>query len=156
MQINKVHQFLIIIVAFLAIGLLASSSWAQDGSLPLQHSEEEGDLRRCSQCHDTETGEFPYRRYEHTPLYGENHRLSAVGSQRVCEMCHQPSFCSDCHGAGTGLRPFLKNHGETRRRMPHRGDYLTRHRIEGRLNPGKCFRCHGRPKASAVCRPCHG
>jgi hypothetical protein len=149
------HTVFIFAIALLAGALLASSGWAQ-GQLPLQHPEEEGDLRRCSQCHDTERGAFPYRRYEHTPLFGDKHRLTAIGSQRVCEMCHQPSFCTDCHGAGAGLRPSFKRHGDTRRRMPHRGDYLTRHRIEGRLRPSKCFRCHGRPKAAATCRPCHG
>ena len=137
-------------------GLLAQTAWTQGALLPLKHPDEEGDLRRCSECHDTELGGFPFRRYEHTPMFGENHRLQAIGSERVCALCHQPGFCGDCHGAGAALKPSLKNHGETRRQMPHRGDYLTRHRIDGRLNPAKCFRCHGRPKAAKTCQPCHG
>jgi hypothetical protein len=26
--------------------------------------------------------------------------------------------------------------------MPHTGDYLSRHRIDGRLDPVSCRRCH--------------
>jgi hypothetical protein len=32
---------------------------------------------------------------------------------------------------------------------------LTRHRIDGRINPTKCFRCHGAPKTARSCTPCH-
>lgn len=136
--------------------VLVQTVWTQESLLPLQHPQEEGDLRSCSDCHETETAGFPFRRFEHTPLFGDDHRLAAVGSQRVCEMCHKPSFCGSCHGVGAALKPSLKTHGDTRRRMPHRGDYLTRHRIDGRINPAKCFRCHGRPKTAKTCIPCHG
>ena len=151
------RTLLIILSIVLSTGaMLTRNGWTQGKNLPLQHPQEEGDLRRCSECHDTETHEFPYRRFEHTPLFGDKHRLAAVGSQRVCAICHQTSFCADCHKVGAGLKPSMKNHGDTRRLMPHRGDYLTRHRIDGRLNPGKCFRCHGRPKAAVTCKACHG
>ncbi len=154
MPIRILH---ITIAASLFLGsFLVQTVRAQEGRLPLQHSREEGDLRSCTECHETEAGGFPYRRYEHTPLFGDGHRLVAVGSQRVCEMCHKPSFCGDCHGSGVSLKPSLKSHGDTWRRMPHRGDYLTRHRIDGRINPAKCFRCHGRPNAAKTCMPCHG
>jgi len=149
----------ITIIASLSLliwGVLAQTAWTEGYSLPLKHPQEQGQLARCSECHESEAGGFPYQRYEHTPLFGEDHRLTANGSQRVCEMCHRPNFCSDCHSPGAGLKPSLKNHGDTRRLMPHRGDYRTRHRIEGRLNPVKCFRCHGRPKTSKTCKPCHG
>jgi hypothetical protein len=149
-------SLIIVSIALFVGAMLAGTGWTQGEHLPLQHPPEEGDLRRCTECHDTEAHEFPFRRYEHTPLFGENHRLAAVGSQRVCAICHRTSFCADCHSPGAGLKPSLKGHGDTRRRMPHRGDYLTRHRIDGRFNPGKCFRCHGRPKMAATCKKCHG
>ncbi|MEJ2155692.1 MAG: hypothetical protein P8X96_10175 [Desulfobacteraceae bacterium] len=156
---NKItaRTFLLIFCSLLVASVVAAQrGWAQGKNLPLAHPQEEGDLRKCSECHETESNEFPFKRFEHTPFFGDTHRLTAVGSQRVCQICHRTSFCADCHGTGAGLRPSVKRHGDTRRLMPHRGDYLTRHRIDGRLNPGKCFRCHGRPKAAASCKPCHG
>ena len=131
-------------------------AWSQGSQLPLLHPQEEGNLGRCSECHEVEEGGFPFQRYEHTQLFGEKHRFAAGTGKRVCEMCHRPSFCSDCHGVGAGLVPFAKNHGEVRRMMPHRGDYRIRHQIDGRLNPARCFRCHGRPKSAKTCKPCHG
>jgi hypothetical protein len=80
-------------------------AWPQADWLPLKHPQEGDDLRRCSECHVSEPDGFPFQRYEHTPFFGNSHRLVAVSSQRVCEICHQPSFCSDCHGASGGLKP---------------------------------------------------
>jgi hypothetical protein len=37
---------------------------------------------------------------------------------------------------------------------PHRGDYLTQHRVDGRLDPASCFPCHGR-KNVGRCATCH-
>ena len=146
---------IVILALLLPAILLVQAAWSQGGRLPLKHPDEDGNLGRCSTCHVTENGGFPFRRYEHTPLFGESHSLQAVNSKQVCAMCHRPSFCSDCHSARAALKPSLKNHGDTRRLMPHRGNYLTRHRIDGRLNPAKCFRCHGRPKAQKSCMRCH-
>jgi hypothetical protein len=71
-------------------------------------------------------------------------------------MCHQPSYCDTCHGVGVELKPSLKNQTRTNRRMPHRGDYLSRHRIDGRMDPVSCLRCHANRKTAKTCRPCHG
>jgi hypothetical protein len=38
--------------------------------------------------------------------------------------------------------------------MPHRGDYITQHQIDGRINPAPCFRCHGR-RNNERCAECH-
>ena len=153
---HKTSLHISAVAGLLVIFFLVQTAWSQGDRIPLQHPQEEGDLRKCSECHETEADGFPFRRYEHTPLYGENHRFTAIGSQQVCAICHQDSFCSDCHGQGAAMKPSLKNHGDTRRAMPHRGDYLTRHRIDGKINPTKCFRCHGSPKAAKTCMPCHG
>ena len=148
---------LILLTGILLAGWLCVPVWSQESSgLPLRHPDEAEDMRQCTDCHDPQADGFPFQRYIHGPLYGENHRMTATGHQRVCEMCHQPAFCSDCHGLGQPLKPSFKNHGDPLRRMPHRGNYLTRHRIDGHLNPAKCFRCHGRPKTAKTCIPCHG
>ncbi|MDJ0783525.1 MAG: hypothetical protein QNJ22_16230 [Desulfosarcinaceae bacterium] len=124
-------------------------------ALPLVHPDEGDDLRQCLDCHDSEESDFPFERFSHGLLYAERHGGSARGHAAVCAMCHQERFCSDCHGIRPGLKPSLKNSTDTRRRMPHRGDYLTRHRIDGRIDPTACFRCHGSPKRAKLCAPCH-
>ena len=153
---HRTAPHIAVIASLLLAMLLTQAAGSRADNLPLVHPPQETDLRACSDCHETEAKGFPYRRYEHSALFGQNHGLAAVGSQRVCAMCHQPSFCSDCHGQGAAMKPSLKDHGDIRRTMPHRGDYLTRHRIDGRINPTSCFGCHGRPKAAKTCIPCHG
>jgi hypothetical protein len=71
-------------------------------------------------------------------------------------MCHQQSFCNDCHATYVELKPSIKNQDATYRRSPHRGDWLSRHRIEGSLDPTSCIRCHRNPKTATTCAPCHG
>jgi hypothetical protein len=52
------------------------------------------------------------------------------------------------------MKPNTKMGDRPDRRAPHRGDYLIAHRIDGRLDPGSCFRCHGN-KNDSRCRQCH-
>jgi hypothetical protein len=124
--------------------------------LPLAHPDDGEDLRQCLDCHDSDESDFPFERFSHGLLFGERHGGSARGHAAVCAMCHKESYCSDCHGLRQGLKPSVKNSTASQRRMPHRGDYLTRHRIDGRIDPTACFRCHGSPKRTKLCAPCHG
>ena len=45
------------------------------------------------------------------------------------------SFCSDCHAHREELKPSDKYKEYVTRDLPHRGDYLTQHQIDGRINP---------------------
>ncbi|RNC71449.1 MAG: cytochrome C [Desulfuromonadales bacterium] len=110
----------------------------------------------CIKCHGYKKEPIDFERYNHTPLFTESHRLVAYQDQRVCALCHEQSFCNDCHVTRTELKPSDKYPTENYRRMQHRGDYLSRHRIDGRLDPISCYRCHGNPKSSQTCQPCHG
>ncbi len=111
----------------------------------------------CTNCHDPEeNGNVPYERFVHGSFWADNHRQAAYQGERVCALCHQTSFCNDCHATNVELKPSLKNQTGTTRRMPHRGDYLSRHRIDGRVDPTSCFRCHGNPKSAKGCASCHG
>jgi hypothetical protein len=136
-------------------GWFVSNAAAGSMDIPLRHSDQGKDLRICSECHDSNDGKIPFNRIDHTKSFIENHGNPASQNDKVCAMCHSQSFCTDCHGAGVELKPSLKNHGESQRTMPHRGDYLTRHRIDGRIDPIKCFTCHGSPKSQRSCSQCH-
>ena len=110
----------------------------------------------CTKCHGFKKEPLDYERYNHTALFTDSHRLVAYQDERVCSICHSQSFCSDCHATRVELKPSIKNPTENYRRMQHRGDFLARHRIDGRVDPVTCYRCHGNPKSATTCQSCHG
>lgn len=142
----------IILMLFSTVTLAAAKD-----QLPREHPEKlpKGNPI-CTECHDPANDSITFKRFNHTLYFAENHRFEAYQSEDVCSMCHRESFCSDCHATDTELKPSIKNQSDTYRRTPHRGDYLARHRIDGRIDPTSCFRCHGNPKASERCARCHG
>ncbi len=148
------------LVTLLAILLLvaACTGLQSSFSLPARHptaTELTVSPTDCTACHER-GDELPYEHYVHTADWGTNHRQQAYQGEAVCAMCHQTSFCNDCHATRTELKPSLKNQTDTYRQMPHRGDYLSRHPIDGRIDPTSCFRCHGNPKSAKTCARCHG
>jgi hypothetical protein len=147
-----------LIVSILTVVLVIACASLESGyAPPPRHPEEDGeDLRNCLDCHETDEEEIPYDKFVHGMFFSDNHRQVAGRYGSVCTTCHRESFCSECHGVGIELKPSIKNQTENHRRMPHRGDYLTRHIIDGRVNPTSCYRCHGNPKSAQTCRPCHG
>ncbi|RJQ53354.1 MAG: cytochrome C [Nitrospiraceae bacterium] len=103
----------------------------------------------CSQCHTDE-----YAAMEHTADFSATHRIFAAQRQQACYLCHRESFCSDCHANKEEIKPSDKYKDAPERFLPHRGDYLNQHMIDGRINPALCFKCHGR-KNNERCRACH-
>lgn len=110
----------------------------------------------CTECHDESDSGVVFRRFNHTVYFADNHRSLARQRPEICSMCHQQSSCNDCHGVSTELKLSLRRQTDTYRRTQHRGDYLSRHRIDGRIDPTSCFRCHGSPKTAKTCVRCHG
>jgi hypothetical protein len=143
----------------LALGMAACAVLDSGMDLPYRHLAED-DLGEapttCTNCHDARGENLAFASFNHTASWGQSHRQQAYQQEAVCGMCHQTSFCNDCHATRVELKPSLKNQTETTRQMPHRGDYLTRHRIDGRVDPTSCFRCHGNPKSAQTCVGCHG
>ncbi|MBU0480080.1 MAG: cytochrome C [Proteobacteria bacterium] len=143
---------------FMGIFLIATAAFAlAKEPLPREHPEK---LPRgnpvCTDCHDAANDSISFKRFNHTLYFTENHKFEANQGSEVCSMCHRESFCADCHAADVELKPSIRNQSDTYRRTPHRGDYLARHRIDGRIDPTSCFRCHGNPKAAERCASCHG
>ena len=155
---NKRLLFILILLATLL--LVAACSGLKSSYTPPSRHLGEADLgekpKVCTNCHDARGEYVAYERYVHTADFGKSHRAEAYQGEAICAMCHQTSFCNDCHATRIELKPSLKNQTETYRDMPHRGDYLSRHRIDGRVDPTSCFRCHGNPKAANTCVRCHG
>ena len=152
-------SFVSMMILLASVLLVAACAGLQSNSaLPAKHpttAELGVEPKNCVECHERGE-ELPYARYVHTVDFGKNHRAEATQGEAVCAMCHQTSFCNDCHATRVELKPSIKNQTETYRSMPHRGDYLSRHRIDGRVDPTSCFRCHGNPKSARTCSNCHG
>jgi hypothetical protein len=113
------------------------------------HPQEVEGWPLCSTCHNEE-----YARFDHGADFGTAHRDAARQEQRICEGCHQVSFCADCHAEKEELEPADKRFGQPDVSSPHGGDYLTQHRFDGSLNPARCFGCHGR-RNDWRCVECH-
>lgn len=148
---------LILIISAL-LALLAACAATGKGWLFAHPSAETLGVRPklCTDCHQGEEP-LPFARFNHTPFFLENHRMEAYQYEQTCRSCHrEASFCSDCHAVRVELKPSDKNPTANDRRMQHRGDYLSRHRIDGRMDPVSCYRCHGNPKTSQTCVSCHG
>ena len=156
------HKRLLFFLAVLVLPLtllVACSSMESGWVVPAQHPPEAelGHNRpMCTDCHDARGEHLVFADFNHTPFFTQSHRNLAARSAQVCAMCHQQSFCNTCHATAVELKPSLRDQADTYRNMPHRGDYLSRHKIDGRLDPASCYRCHGNPKAARTCAPCHG
>lgn len=154
---KEIWPYLVYLIIFLT-SLAACATLKSNFNVPAKHPYEleQGIRPTCTECHDPRDANVDYQRFNHNVNWALNHRQAAYQRSEICAMCHQTSFCNDCHNTGIELKPSIKNQTENTRWMPHRGDYLSRHRIDGRLDPTSCFRCHGNPKASKTCVPCHG
>jgi len=110
----------------------------------------------CNECHEDEIRGVlkPYASFKHTHDFVKHHRLYAAREERLCARCHAGSFCNDCHANELEIKPPIKLGDRPDRELIHRGDYLSLHKIDGKLDPASCYRCHGRTN-NEKCIVCH-
>lgn len=132
-----------------ALGIIGAC--AATKSLPPTHPEKVSSAPRCSECHDAADWQ---NIYDHTPTFARNHGGAAARGRDICGSCHRSSFCDDCHAYREEIAPADKLADAPERMMPHPRNYILQHRIDGRLNPAYCFRCHGR-RSETGCSQCH-
>ncbi|MGE5894982.1 MAG: cytochrome C [bacterium] len=142
-------SFKIIIITALLIGIAALCSFAEYKSAVTRHPVEITSAPICSDCHTDERAVF-----NHTADYAKKHGLYASQKVNICEGCHSTAFCTDCHANKEELKPSDKYKDSPERFLPHRGNYIIQHRIDGKINPAPCMKCHGR-KNNARCKACH-
>lgn len=150
------HAVKIFGAALLAL-LFGCSAVSQTPSVPPKHPEDLPPGRvDCLECHkDVSTGALkPYATVRHSRVFINSHGTYARQGQNLCSSCHKPEFCQTCHAGREELKPNVKMGDRPDRMAPHRGDYLITHRIDGRIDPGSCFRCHGN-KSDMRCKQCH-
>lgn len=143
-------------VALLAL-FAGCSAASKTPSVPPSHPEEMPAGRvECLECHqDVSSGALkPYATFRHSRTFVESHGIFTRQGQNLCSSCHSPSYCQTCHAGKEQIKPNLKAADRPDLRSPHRGEYLFTHRIDGRIDPGPCFRCHGN-RNNMQCRQCH-
>ncbi|MBI5576725.1 MAG: cytochrome C [Deltaproteobacteria bacterium] len=148
-----------IVMAVAALVLIAGcSAVSKTPSVPAKHPEELTGWTKvdCLECHsDISTGALkPYASFRHTTAFVKQHGLYSRQGQNLCASCHGASFCQACHSRKEEIYPSTRMGDRPDLTLPHRGDYIALHPLDGRVDPGSCFRCHGN-KNDARCRPCH-
>lgn len=141
------RTFVLSIVTATSVVILFACATTQ--SLPAKHPMEVKGMPVCSTCHTDWRSSL-----DHRADWISLHQFRAAQQQRTCELCHAQSFCADCHANKEELKPSDKYKDSPERTMPHRGDYLNQHKIDGKLNPASCFPCHGRQN-NERCKTCH-
>ena len=144
---------------FLGATLITACSHilSTEQSLPAWHPEAVADGRvACTECHEDQVRGIlkSYASFNHSATFIGNHRYYAARDDRLCATCHKSSFCNDCHANELEIKPSIRYGERPDRELVHRGDYITRHKIDGKTDPTGCYRCHGRTN-NEQCLVCH-
>jgi len=132
--------FVVLVIAFLS----ASSVWGEED----QHTDyRDMKISDCNECH-LEEGVRP----NHQAGWNVDHRLKAVKGESNCAVCHDQSFCLDCHtGGGIDADLGTSNYRSDYVPRSHRSDFRELHPIQASRDPASCERCHD----VQFCSDCH-
>lgn len=109
---------------------------------------------RCRLCHKRLNlyTRHPERLYSHPEGFFARHgKEAATFTEDHCAVCHDQSFCADCHARTMTVRPALRFPEDETMSFMHGGDWEGRHVIESRVSQASCLKCHGR----SSCNGCH-
>ncbi len=138
------------LIFLLLLGALAVlAACAKTTSMVAWHPVEVTAPALCSTCHTDDKAVM-----NHTSDFSTRHKYYAAQTRQTCMVCHKEAYCSDCHAHKEELKPSDKYKESPELSLPHRGDYLNQHKIDGRINPASCFPCHGRQN-NGRCIACH-
>ncbi|MCB9641826.1 MAG: hypothetical protein H6728_02005 [Myxococcales bacterium] len=121
--------------------------------LSCHNHQKDYDEMNCKRCHQ-DLRQYPLKPlsdYHHGPDFARNHKRFAVGRVDLCVTCHDQPFCARCHDPNLPGKPSLRFPTDVIQGFIHRGDYISRHGREARLQPSLCNRCHGESR----CVTCH-
>jgi hypothetical protein len=107
----------------------------------------------CSPCHEQRDLEriLPRTFLKHEGDFARRHGDFVASDERLCQACHQPSDCNDCHDTWQVMSVERRRPEEIGRRFVHRADFLTRHALEASASPTSCLTCH----EVSTCDGCH-
>lgn len=107
----------------------------------------------CAPCHKESDlrGLKPLSFLPHDANWLRRHGGLARDELARCSTCHAQTQCDSCHDATQALRAEVRNPGAIEREYVHRFEFLSRHGIEARTQPGTCVSCH----RTQDCDACH-
>ncbi len=115
--------------------------------------QEQFEQGQCLGCHRQGDlrGLRPVSFLSHDAAWMRRHGEDARREGATCALCHAQTQCDSCHDATRRLGPAQVAPEKIDRTFVHRFDFLTRHALESRSDPGSCFTCHARTE----CDSCH-
>ncbi|BCG45756.1 Cytochrome c family protein [Citrifermentans bremense] len=143
----RLSRFLQLISVSVTVTMLYAC--ANSASIARVHPETVTGLPNCAECHTDSWGALNHK----APDFMIKHK-NYSNTKFACDTCHQEAFCSDCHAHREEIKPSSKFSNAVERNLPHRGDYLRQHKIDGKINPASCVKCHGRQNNEG-CKSCH-
>jgi hypothetical protein len=108
---------------------------------------------KCEQCHAEmqQWKDRPFQVFDHDADFLSRHGVMAQSDAQVCQHCHTDDQCAQCHSTLQTLKPDRRFRMDVKRELVHRGDYLTRHRLDANLDRMRCYKCHDNQE----CSSCH-
>lgn len=116
------------------------------------HSEQIENLL-CSLCHRelSYSGLSELAGFTHKDNFLAEHAVFAKRSTQTCTQCHSQAYCNGCHSRNQSIKPSLQFPEKVKASFIHRGDWITAHRIEAKVEDGRCLKCH----SISECSKCH-
>jgi len=126
--------------------------------------------RNCFECHDQGTcqdchqgggiraklSRSQYKRdikpESHRSDWISIHPIQAMSTPQQCSRCHEPTFCSDCHGQQNPSTMTIQGHASRGGTQAYIASFPDQHAAEARRNLASCQACH--PDGN-VCLTCH-
>lgn len=107
----------------------------------------------CTFCHKdlSQIARSPSGFLVHRQGWARDHGTLARNAPGTCAQCHEPSHCASCHSRKEELTLAQRNPEGVERQLIHRGDWITRHGADARLDQASCLKCHG----VKGCADCH-
>jgi hypothetical protein len=115
--------------------------------------QEQFEQRACLGCHQLKDLKKlqPTSFLPHDAAWMRRHAGEARDSAAMCSLCHAQTQCDGCHDATKRLGPAQLKPEQIDKSFVHRFDFVSRHALEARSQPGSCASCH----VQTECNACH-
>jgi len=117
--------------------------------------EEQWAKGECTPCHDPVAlrQTMPVTFLKHDTAFLRHHGEAMAQRQNavMCQNCHTQAQCQSCHDVTQDMTVEARRPEHIESGQVHRGDFMVRHAIEARSEPGRCLSCH----TVETCDSCH-